>query len=141
MPSDILQGHDLIHNRLKFPHYVSFPNRLALPNGYFIYVVEEDDIPFVLPALFVWVDTGFQTLNPDTTSPSHVKFLDDQLCDIPTRDFQKKDIEHSAIFMLSPILTINRNFLKQSEVDSMLQTLKPYSQKFKKLLTGERRNG
>lgn len=141
MPQGILQGHEEIHNRLKFPNYIFFPNRIEYPNDYIMYVVDEDDIPFVLPALFIWVDTGQQSLTYETTPPSHVKFLDFQICNVPTIEFQKKEIGQSAIFMLSPDLRINRNFLTQAKIDSMLDNIKPYPQKFKDLFTGERRNG
>jgi hypothetical protein len=141
MPLAILSGHEPIHSRLKFPQYITFPNGIVLPSGFNIYHVNAEDIPFVLPALFVWVDLGIQSLKPDTTTSHQIFFLDYQICNIPTRDFKEKDIKYSALLMMSPNLTVNRNFLTDEDVNSYLNTLTGYVKRFKDFMTGENRNG
>lgn len=141
MPLAILPHHELIHNRLKEPQYINFPNRFHIPDNYILYNVNSDDIPFVLPALFIWVDLGLQRLAPETTSPSNILYLDSLFCDIPTRDFINKDIKYFNILMLSPNLIYNRAFLTKEQIDIHHETLKSYIPRFKEFFTGENRNG
>ena len=98
-------------------------------------------LALVLPALFIWLDTGIQILRSETTFPSQGKFLDSQLCELPLRDFSKKYIKHNAILMLSPNLQCNRIFFTQGDTSGMLKILESYIERFRLLLTGESRNG
>jgi len=127
---------ETIATRLVFPKDVHFSNQHLVYSPYRILAVRPDDIFFVSPALFIWIDQGRQQFNGVTTSPKYLKIVDILICKIPVIDFKQIDNKYSHILMISD-LNFNPNFKSTTQIETEINNLKRFIPKAKEFITGE----
>lgn len=125
-----------IKDRLVFARDVKFNNYVIAYPPHEIFCVKPDDIFFVSPALFIWIDSGIQPFNGLTKSPSYLKLIDTSVCEVPVKDFQETNRKYSNLLMISN-LNFNPNFKAVKQVETEVNILKGYIKKAKDFFTGE----
>ena len=127
---------DGIKERLVFPRSVVFSNHTLVYEPYNILCVKPEDIFFVSPALFLWIDEGIQNFNGLTTAPRYLKLVDSKICKLPVTDFEETKEKYSHLLMICN-LTFNPNLSSSLNFGQEIERLKHYQQQAKKFFTAE----
>jgi hypothetical protein len=125
-----------ISERLIFPRDIHFSNQSLIYSPYRILAVKPDDVFFVSPALFIWIDQGRQQFNGITTSPKYLKLIDTLACRIPVVDFKNIDTKYSHLLMISN-LDFNPNFKSISQVETEVNIVNSFIPKAIDFFTAE----
>ena len=125
-----------VFHRFENPNIIEFPQNIVLEPNYTIFNIKKDDVFIVNPCLCIWVDIGYQQLQPLTTTPRHLKFIKCDLNKPPLLDIKDIDQPYSHIFMVTD-LSKNRNYMKEENLQAEIDYLTTLVEKFKNQFVGD----